>query len=173
MIFCARQLQEKAREQNVPLYAIFFDLQKAFDTVNRAALWIMLAKLGCPDSFISVVRQLHDGMLGHVIISGTLSDPFEIKTGVKQGCVLAPLLFIIFYSFVIRESITSCTDGVYIRFRTDGKLFNLSRLRAKSKVQLQLIQELLYADDCVFFASSEADLQAISSSFACAAKGLA
>jgi len=75
-------------------------------------------------------------MLGRVIISGTLSDPSEIKNGVKQGCVLAPLLFIIFYSFVIRETVTSCTDGVYIRFRTDGKLFNLSRLRAKSKVKM-------------------------------------
>ena len=81
----------------------------------------------------------------------SFSDPFEIKTGVKQGCVLVPLLFIIFYSFVIQETVTSCSDGVYIRFRTDGKLFNLSRLRAKSKVQFQLIQELLYADDCVFF----------------------
>ena len=54
-------------------------------------------------------------------------------------------------------------------FRTDGKLFNLSRLWAISKVQLQLIQELLYADDCVLCASSEADLQAITSSIACAA----
>ena len=45
MIFCARQLQEKCNEQNTDLYMAFIDLQKAFDTVNRELLWIVLEKL--------------------------------------------------------------------------------------------------------------------------------
>jgi len=73
-------------------YAAFFNLQKSFHTVNWAVLQIMLVKLGCPDSFITVVWQLHDEMADRVIISGTLSDPFEIKW---DSDVLAPLLFII------------------------------------------------------------------------------
>jgi len=48
MIFAFRQLQEKAMEQNVPLYAVFVDFTKAFDTVDRDALWRVLAKYGCP-----------------------------------------------------------------------------------------------------------------------------
>ena len=48
MIFSARQLQEKCKEQNLPLYQCFIDLSKAFDTVNRSTLWKILLKLGCP-----------------------------------------------------------------------------------------------------------------------------
>nr|XP_014350459.1 PREDICTED: uncharacterized protein LOC106705466 [Latimeria chalumnae] len=46
MIFTARQLQEKCREQHKPLYMAFFDLTKAFDSVNREALWRILLKYG-------------------------------------------------------------------------------------------------------------------------------
>ena len=38
MVFTARQLQEKCIEQRLPLYQVFVDLTKAFDTVNRDAL---------------------------------------------------------------------------------------------------------------------------------------
>ena len=45
MIFSARQLVEKSLEQHVPLCQVFVDLTKAFDTVNRDALWKVLGKL--------------------------------------------------------------------------------------------------------------------------------
>ncbi|KAL8566744.1 hypothetical protein ACOMHN_050392 [Nucella lapillus] len=46
MIFAVRQVQEKCREQNLDMYAVFIDLTKAFDTVNRVALWTVFQKLG-------------------------------------------------------------------------------------------------------------------------------
>ena len=55
MIFTARQLQEKCREQRKELYVVFFDLTKAFDSVNRVTLWSILRKLGCPEKFVNVV----------------------------------------------------------------------------------------------------------------------
>ena len=48
MIFTIRQLQEKCIEQQMPLYEVFVDLTKAFDTVNREALWVILGRIGCP-----------------------------------------------------------------------------------------------------------------------------
>ena len=48
MIFCARQLQEKAREQQKPLYMVFYDLEKAFDSVPREAMWAVLKRFGTP-----------------------------------------------------------------------------------------------------------------------------
>jgi len=39
MVFVARLLQEKCREQHRPLYMAFIDLSKAFDTIDRAILW--------------------------------------------------------------------------------------------------------------------------------------
>ena len=43
-------------------------------------------------------------------------------------------------------------DGVYIRYRTDGSLFNLRRLQAHTKTLEQLIRELLFADDAALLA---------------------
>ena len=66
MIFCARQLQEKIREQQQPLMQIFCDLRKAFDKVPRPAMWLTLDKFGCPDRVINLIRALHDGMTARV-----------------------------------------------------------------------------------------------------------
>ena len=88
MVFAARKLQEKCQEQNVDLYTTFVDLTKAFDTVSRNGLWSIMSKFGCPDRFITMVRQFHDGMQAQVLDNGELSTPFPVTNGVKQGCVL-------------------------------------------------------------------------------------
>ena len=49
MIFSRRQVQEKCLEQNMPLYAVFIDFSKEFDTVSREGLWQVLRKFGCPE----------------------------------------------------------------------------------------------------------------------------
>ena len=48
--------------------------------------------------------------------------------------------------------------GVYLRTRSDGKLFALSRLRAKTKVQLKCMQDFLFADDAAIVAYSSEDI---------------
>ncbi|XP_068179966.1 uncharacterized protein ajap1 [Antennarius striatus] len=64
MIFYARQLLEKAREQQQPMSMIFFDLYKAFDSVPCAALWGVLENFGCPQHYVQLVQGLHEGMRG-------------------------------------------------------------------------------------------------------------
>lgn len=166
MIFCARQLQEKCIEQNMGLYAVFIDLTKAFDTVSREALWEILLKLGCPSKFVNVLRQLHDGMQARVAIDGEFSNAFPIRNGVKQGCVVAPILFVIFFAQMLKEALSSTEEGIYIRFRTDGGAFNLQRLKAKTKVKDQLYRDLLFADDCGMFSHTEQGLQTLMNAFA-------
>ena len=97
MVFVLHQLQEKCREQNMGLYATFIDLTKAFDTVSRTGLWLILERLGCPPKFLQMVMQLHENQRGQVRLTGDLSEPFRISNGVKQGCFLAPTLFSIFF----------------------------------------------------------------------------
>ena len=70
MIFALRQIQEKSREQNNDLYMVFIDLTKAFDTVNRPALWKVLRKLGIPDNMLSVISSFHNGMKASVHAGG-------------------------------------------------------------------------------------------------------
>ena len=52
-------------------------------------------------------------------------------------------------------------DGIYIRFRTDGSLFKLRRLLARTKSVVGLITELLFADDCALLAHTEGALPRI------------
>ena len=112
MIFVLRQIQEKCRG----LYAAFVDLTKASDTVSRDGLWKILARLGCPPKFLTILRQLHEGQQGQVKHNETLWDSFPITNGVKQGCILAPTLFSIFFSTMLCEAKDDLPDGIYIHF---------------------------------------------------------
>ena len=94
---------------------VFIDLTKAFDSVNRQGLWLTLHKIGCPDKFINIIRSFHEGMKGQVNESRVLSDLFGISNGTKQGCVLAPLLFCIFFAMMLLVAFKNCDLGVPIQ----------------------------------------------------------
>ena len=102
--FTARQIQEKCSEHRQDLYQVFVDLTKAFDSVNRETLWKILGKLICPDHFVKLIRSFHDEMEVSVNVGGTLTDPFKVETGVKQGDLLAPTLFSVFFSIVLNDA---------------------------------------------------------------------
>ena len=161
MIFTLRQLQEKAAEQNKPLYIAFVDFSKAFDSISRPRLWRLLSKYGCPDKFALMQQAFHEGTQVQVMIDGETTDVFLVTHGVKQGCVLAPTLFTLFLAAVLEVSNRDTTKGVYTIARSEGRLFNVSRLNAKTKVRQLCVWDLLYADDTDFVSHSEVDLQTI------------
>ena len=103
--------------------------------------------------FLTILRQLYEGQQGQVKHCGSLSGSI-IFNGVKQGYVLAPTLFSIFFSIMLREAKDDLPDGIYIRFRTDSSLFNLWRLLTLMKTIEELITELLFAD-CALLAHRE------------------
>ena len=94
MMFAVRRLQELGRKARAPLLLCFIDLQKAYDSVDRTLLWQVLARFGTPPQMIKVIRQFHDGMRACVRSDdGRCSEWFEVAQGLRQGCVLSPLLF--------------------------------------------------------------------------------
>ncbi len=161
MIFVARLLQEKCREQHQDLYIAFIDLTKAFDTINRDILWKILTKCGCPPKFTGILQGFHDGMTSRVTTGGLVSEPFHVNVGVKQGCVLAPIIFNIYLSaltLLARHDI-GADDGIRYNYRLDGSLFNIRRLKARTKISSSTIYDLQYADDAAFPANSTEALQ--------------
>ena len=68
-----------------------------------------------------------------MVFDGSTSDPFDIRSEVKQGCVAAPTLFRVFFAVLPKQDFEVATEGIYLQTISDGNLFNLSRLTAKSK----------------------------------------
>ena len=107
MMFMIRRLQELARKKQIPLYVCFIDLTKAYDSVDRTLLWTVLARFDVPQNMILVIRQFHDGMRACVRLDDRVcSRWFAVEQGLRQGCVLAPLLFNIFFAAVINVAST-------------------------------------------------------------------
>ncbi|XP_050710731.1 uncharacterized protein LOC126995286 [Eriocheir sinensis] len=160
MNFSLRQLQEEYKEQQKSLYIAFIDLTKAFDhLVSRDGLFNILLKIGCPPRLHSMIRSFHDDMKATIQYEGSMSDAFDIKSGVKQGCVLAPTHFGILFSLLLKHAFGTSTEGVYMHTRSDGNLHNIARLRAKNKIRKTTIRDMLFADDAAVTSHSEQDLQ--------------
>ena len=100
-------------------------------------------------------------MAARVCVGGQISDPFDVSIGVKQGCVLAPTIFNLYLSAITllaRYNIQS-EDGIAISYRLDGSLFNLRRLKSKSKVRTSYVFDLQYADNAAYPAPTPLSLQ--------------
>ena len=160
MLFVVRRLQELARRRRIPLYMCFVDLQKAYDSVDRELLWKVLARAGVPEEMIAVIRQFHDGMQAQVRMDdGELSDWFEVTQGLRQGCVLSPLLFNIFFA--------AATEVILVRFSEDDTILNdLVYLEEEAGVGAEtplerarrVVWGMFYADDAGVVSRSQEGL---------------
>ena len=164
-MFVIRRLQELARKKRISLHVCFIDLTKAYDSVDRTLLWTVLARFGVPHNNISVIRQFHDGMRACVRVDDRVcSRWFAVEQGLRQGCVLAPLLFNIFFASVINVAST--------RFKADkGTMDALVHLRKKrgergrgeatagESVLATPLRGMLYADDAGVVSQSPEQLR--------------
>ncbi|VDP69401.1 unnamed protein product [Schistosoma mattheei] len=82
-------------EWNSSLYINFIDYEKAFDSVDRTTLWKPLRYYGVPQKIVNIIRNSYDGLNCKTVHGGRLTNSFEVKTGVRQGCLLSPFLLVI------------------------------------------------------------------------------
>ena len=121
------------------IYACFFDLRKAFDTVNRPLLFYnLLVENRIGRKFLAILENIYTEDQIFVKVGGGLTEPFTTTTGVKQGCVLSPCLFNLFINKIPEIYDDSC----------DLLHFSGTPLPA-----------LIWADDLVCFSSSSAGLK--------------
>ncbi len=106
-----------------------------------------MEKFGCPSKFITIVRQLHDGLAVKVLDDGDESEAFPVTNGVKEGRVLAPTLFGMVFPAMLTDAFRDCQDGLRIRYRADDGLFNPRHMKAVTKVNGTIVRELSFADD--------------------------
>ena len=154
----------------MPLYIAFIDLTKAFDLVSRDGLFKVLPKIGFRPKLQSIIESFHTDTNGTVQFNDSFSEPFEIRSGVKQGCFLAPMLFGTFFGLLLKHVLDTTTEGIYFRTSSDDRLFNLARLRSKTKVRKDLIRDMLFDDDAAVVTHTQEELQSLMDCFSQACK---
>ena len=73
---------------------------------------------------------------------------------------------------VFQLAFKDSSEGVYIYYRTTGKLFNIKRFTASTKKMMRVIRVLLYADDCALLTHIEMEMQHLMDSFEAACTAL-
>jgi hypothetical protein len=109
-----RNIIEKCREHNVPLYMCFIDYAKAFDCVCHEQLWQDMQDMGFPEHLVNLIRKLYENQESAVRTDDGNTDWFEIGRGVRQGCVMSPSLYNIYSEVIMREVLEDHDGGITI-----------------------------------------------------------
>ena len=153
-IFTLHAIIELYKAASKRLYCAFVDYKKAFDMVDRTALWAKLLDLGVDGKLMRVIVNLYQKAKAVVRVCGRLTDSFPCNIGVRQGESLSPLLFALFlrdlngYIATRYEGIPSLADQLLEIAQDDDEL----------ELYISLFI-LLYADDTIIMAESADELQ--------------
>ncbi|RUS88821.1 hypothetical protein EGW08_003451 [Elysia chlorotica] len=107
-----RIIIEQSLEWQSPLYTVFVDFQKAFDSVDRETIWKLMHYYGIPTKFITIIQTLYEDATCQVIHDGKLTESFNVQTGVRQGCLLSPTIFLIVIDWVMRQATKNQRTGI-------------------------------------------------------------
>ena len=119
---------EKAREFQKSIYFCFIDYAKAFDCVDHNKLRKILQEMGIPDHLTCLLRNLY-AVRGATVRTGHgTTHSFQIRKGVRQGCIFSPCLFILYAKYVMQNAM-------------------LDEAQAGIKIAGRNINNLRYADD--------------------------
>ena len=137
-LFVVNGICQLRRGEGKKTWLAFLDLRKAYDSVWREGLWHRMEQYGTGNKFLRVCQELYSNVKARVRVGEVLSDSFEIRCGLRQGCVLSPCLFSLFIMDLA---------GV------------LERKGLGVKVRGQWMGSCLFADDIVLLAGSAVELQ--------------
>lgn len=135
----------KGRRPN-KTFCCFLDLEKAYDRVWRDGLWKKLHEYGLRGKMWRTVKKIYERVESCVLVDGKSTGFFTIEVGVRQGCILSPILFDLFING-LAEVIKRIGKGVfYGNVRISILMFaDDIVLIADNKKDLQLLMDLTYA----------------------------
>src|SRR6185437_9736110 len=144
-VFALTELIKMRQRMKIDTYACFIDIKKAYDTVWHSGLKDKLKRYGIHGRMYAAICSLYAGCESTIRLGGVLgyTDFFPIETGVRQGCILSPLLYSLFINDVairLKEESNDCGVPVGPERR---------------------LVVLLYADDIVLLSESEAGVASL------------
>lgn len=136
-----RIIIEQIVEWQEVLHLVFVDFKKAFDSLIHEKIWDSLKRKGVPEKLINLIKTQYARFTCRVLHKGGLSEPIPCESGVRQGCILSPLIFLI-----VLDEVLSFLD------------------ESKSGIQWSLrgnehLEDLDFADDIVLMSTKRNDMQ--------------
>ena len=124
-----------------PGILLFLDFKKAFDCVDHQFLFHLLHEFNFKESFIGWIKVMYKNAVGSVINNGWVSQKFEINQGIRQGCPLSALLFIL------------VAEVMALKIKQNNNIHGITVCSSKTDHQKEFkISQL--ADDTVIFVKS-------------------
>ena len=96
---------------------IYIDLSKAFDTLDHTILLEKLRHYGIRDTELQLIKNYLSNRYQLTEVNGYTSKPLKIKTGVPQGSVLVPLLFLLYIN-----DLPNCSIFLMVMYADDTTL---------------------------------------------------
>lgn len=141
-VFCLNTLMQNCLDQRKEVFMCFIDYEKAFDTVKHDILIRHLHTANIYYNDVRIIKNLYWNQEARVQISQQdITEKFEVLRGVRQGCILSPMLFNLYVENIFLEALENVEAGI--------------------KINGIILNNLRYADDTVIMASSAEELQLI------------
>ena len=121
-VFALRPLSEKTIEYSKELNLVSVDQEKAFDRVNRNKLWKTLEEYNVRGQLLDNIRAIYSNSMSAICTQDGLTEWFGVTSGVRQGCVLSPLLFSAYMDKITREANPNPEDLNEMLFADDQSL---------------------------------------------------
>ena len=147
-LFSLTQCIEIAEKEHRPLWLAFLDIKGAYDSVIQEDLWGILDTLDVEDGITNLLKDIYKSNKVVIKWEKQVSKPIEIQRGLRQGCPLSPLLFMLYL------------QGLEAKLEGSRLGFSLSFAKQGKHVE-QSLPALMYADDIVLMADNKEDLQGL------------
>ena len=139
ILYILKELIEEAGKENKQLYCMFLDIEKAYDTVNRQIMWELVERLGFDEHIRKILKSMYRNTIAKYHLNEVVIDEVRSEIGLRQGCTLSPLLFMI-----VMEELTQRIKNTGVEIKIGEEILNI----------------LLFADDVVLLLTeSREDMQ--------------
>ena len=113
-VFNCRVLIEKHIEHQKELYHNFIDFKKAFDRVWHEGLWQVLRDFSIEEGLVQMIQTLYHNASSAVLLNSQVGEFFRTTVGVRQGCLLSPVLFNLYLENIMREALEGHQTSISI-----------------------------------------------------------
>ena len=143
-IFTLHQILELRHEYRQPTFVAFLDFSAAFDSVDRPSIMKLLENDGVPSKLCRIIEAMYLRTTSQVSVYNKHTEPFQIRSGVRQGGILSPFLF------------NYCIDYVLGAALDNDQSFGIQMIPRQER-----ITDLTFADDIALLSTSPQTLQAM------------